>query len=110
MGDTIKTLATLQLQADEYGLKTDAIEENMEAFAKTLRSFGYTDEELSKFLSDTYKRATSAIKTYEQKKEELEKEGKKISSSETSSYDLEKRKLPLIDDLAGRLKVEFEKE
>ena len=110
MGDTIKTLATLQLQADEYGLKTDAIEENMEALAKTLRSFGYTDKELSKFLSDTYKKAASAIERYEQEKEELKKKGKEMSIGDISSYEQEKEKLPLIDDLAGRLKVEFEKE
>ena len=110
MGDTIKTLATLQLQADEYGLKTDAIEENMEALAKTLRSFGYTDKELSKFLSDTYKKAASAIERYEQEKEELKKKGKEMSIGDISSYEQEKEKLTLIDDLAGRLKVEFEKE
>ena len=106
LGETIKAIANLKAKAEKYDLKTDAVEENMDALVKTLRSFGYTDDQLSRFLDETWKKTADSMVKDEESIESLKKEGKEPSSAFTENVKSGQRVLSVLDDLANRLGLE----
>ena len=106
LADTIKAIANLKMKSEKYDLKTDAVEENMDALVKTLRSFGYTDDQLSSFLADTWRKTAESIEKDEDSIESIKKEGKKPSSAFTENVKSGQRVLSVLDDLANRLGLE----
>ncbi len=106
LGETIKAIANLKMKAEQYGLETTAVEENMDALVKTIRSFGYTDDQLSSFLDGTWKKTADSMVKDEESIESLKKEGKEPSSAFTENVKRGQRILSVLDDLANRLGLE----
>ena len=79
---------------------------SLDALVKTLRSFGYTDDQLSRFLDETWKKTADSMVKDEESIESLKKEGKEPSSAFTENVKKGQRILSVLDDLANRLGLE----